>query len=46
MIVGGDLSVGYRWHDEKAVHLFCAESVAAQVLTPEAVCVLDDGAGS
>jgi len=41
MYVGGDLSVGYRWHDQDAVHLFCAETVAAQVVTPEAVCVLE-----
>lgn len=40
MYVGGDLSVGYRWHDREAVHLFCAETVAAQLVTPEAVCVL------
>lgn len=38
--VGGDLSVGYRWHDLDALHLFCVESVAAQLLTPDAVCVL------
>lgn len=39
--VGGDLSVGYRWHDVDALHLFCVESIAAQVLTPDAVCVLN-----
>lgn len=38
--VGGDLSVGYRGHDTNGVHLFCVESVAAQVATPEAVCLL------
>jgi hypothetical protein len=38
--VGGDLSVGYRGHDAGGVHLFCVESVAPQVATPEAVCVL------
>jgi uncharacterized linocin/CFP29 family protein len=38
--VGGDLSVGYRWHDLDALHLFCVESVAAQLLTPDAVCIL------
>jgi uncharacterized linocin/CFP29 family protein len=38
--VGGDLSVGYRWHDVEALHLFCVETVAAQLVTPEAVCVL------
>jgi uncharacterized linocin/CFP29 family protein len=44
LTVGGDLSVGYRAHDGEAVHLFCVETVAAQVLGPEAVCVLG-GAG-
>jgi uncharacterized linocin/CFP29 family protein len=39
--VGGDLSVGYRLHDREAVHLFCVETLGAQVVTPEAVCVLD-----
>jgi uncharacterized linocin/CFP29 family protein len=38
--VGGDFSVGYRWHDEKAVHLFCVETIAAQLLTPKAVCLI------
>lgn len=38
--VGGDLSVGYRGHDAHGVHLFCVESVAPQVATPEAVCLL------
>ena len=38
--VGGDFTVGYRWHDETAVHLFCVETLAAQLLTPEAVCVI------
>jgi len=38
--VGGDLSVGYRAHDREGVHLFCVESVAAQTLTPQAVCLL------
>lgn len=40
LTVGGDLSVGYCWHDETAVHLFCAESVTAQLLEPAAVCIL------
>jgi uncharacterized linocin/CFP29 family protein len=40
IIVGGDLSVGYRWHDLDALHLFCVETVAAQLTTPEAVCLL------
>jgi len=38
--VGGDFTVGYRWHDENAVHLFCVETIAAQLLTPEAVCLI------
>ena len=41
LTVGGDLSVGYRLHDRDAVHLFCVETLAAQVVTPEAVCVID-----
>jgi uncharacterized linocin/CFP29 family protein len=38
--VGGDFTVGYRWHDDAAVHLFCVETIAAQLLTPEAVCLI------
>jgi uncharacterized linocin/CFP29 family protein len=38
--VGGDFSVGYRWHDEEAVHLFCVETVAAQLWTPRALCLI------
>lgn len=38
--VGGDLAVGYRGHDTEAVHLFCVETVAAQTVTPGAVCLL------
>jgi len=38
--VGGDFTIGYRAHDETAVHLFCVETVAAQVLTPGAVCLI------
>jgi uncharacterized linocin/CFP29 family protein len=38
--VGGDLSVGYRWHDLDALHLFCVESVAGRLLTSDAVCLL------
>jgi uncharacterized linocin/CFP29 family protein len=37
---GGDFSIGYRWHDQNAVHLFCVETVAAQLLTPEALCLI------
>jgi uncharacterized linocin/CFP29 family protein len=40
LTVGGDLSTGYRAHDAAAVHLFCVETVAAQVLGPDAVCLL------
>jgi uncharacterized linocin/CFP29 family protein len=39
--VGGDLTVGYRIHDREGVHLFCAETVAGRVVTPEAVCLLE-----
>ena len=38
--VGGDFTVGYRWHDDTAVHLFCVETLAAQLLTAEAVCLI------
>jgi uncharacterized linocin/CFP29 family protein len=38
--VGGDLAAGYRWHDRESIHLFCAETLAAQTVTPEAVCIL------
>lgn len=38
--VGGDLTVGYRAHDDTSVHLFCVETIAAQLLTPEAVCII------
>jgi uncharacterized linocin/CFP29 family protein len=40
LTVGGDLSVGYRAHDAEAVHLFCVETVAAQTVGADAVCVL------
>lgn len=40
--IGGDLATGYRWHDRESVHLFCAETIAAQTLTPEAVCLLTE----
>ena len=39
--VGGDLATGYRLHDREAVHLFCVETVAPQMVTPEAVCLLE-----
>src|SRR5262249_47351332 len=38
--VGGDLSMGYRWQDLDTLHLFCVESVAGRLLTPDAVCLL------
>jgi uncharacterized linocin/CFP29 family protein len=38
--VGGDFTVGYRSHDDKAVHLFAVETAAAQLLTPEALCII------
>lgn len=38
--VGGDFILGYRWHDDKAVHLFCVETIAAQLQTPEAICLI------
>jgi uncharacterized linocin/CFP29 family protein len=40
LTVGGDLAVGYRLHDRDAVHLFCAETIAPQLVTPEAACLL------
>jgi uncharacterized linocin/CFP29 family protein len=40
LTVGGDLTVGYRWHDATAVHLFCVETIGAHLLNPAAVCVL------
>ncbi|HEV8584994.1 MAG TPA: family 1 encapsulin nanocompartment shell protein [Methylomirabilota bacterium] len=41
LTIGGDLAAGYKMHDREAVHLFCVETVAAQTVTPEAVCVLE-----
>jgi len=38
--IGGDFCIGYRWHDENAVHLFCVETVAAQLMTPQALCLI------
>jgi uncharacterized linocin/CFP29 family protein len=38
--VGGDFTTGYRSHDESAVRLFCVETIATQLLTPEAVCLI------
>jgi uncharacterized linocin/CFP29 family protein len=42
--VGGDLAAGYRLHDRDLVHLFCAETIAAQTVAAEAVCVLESNA--
>lgn len=39
--VGGDLASGYRLHDRDAIHLFCAETVAPQLVTPHAACILE-----
>ena len=30
-----------RLHDREAVHLFCVETLGAQIVTPEAVCLLE-----
>jgi uncharacterized linocin/CFP29 family protein len=38
--VGGDFTIGYRWHDENAIHLFAVETIAARLLTPEALCII------
>jgi len=43
LVTGGDLTLGYRFHDDSAVHLFCVETIGAHRLTPNAVCVLDGG---
>jgi uncharacterized linocin/CFP29 family protein len=40
LTVGGDLGVGYRFHDRDAVYLVVDETVATRLVTPEAVCVL------
>jgi len=40
LVVGGDLTLGYRFHDDRAAHLFCVETVGAHVLTTNAVCGL------
>jgi uncharacterized linocin/CFP29 family protein len=39
--VGGDLATGYRLHDRDAVHMFCVETIAPQMVTAEAVCLLE-----
>jgi len=38
--VGGDLTVGYRAHDDTSIHLFCVETISAQLITPKAVCII------
>jgi len=38
--VGGDLTVGYRAHDDTSIHLFCVETISAQLMTPKAVCII------
>lgn len=38
--VGGDLATGYRFHDGQQIHLVCVETLAAQTMSPEAVCLL------
>ena len=43
LTVGGDLTVGYRWHDAADVHLFCVETIGARLVTPGAVCLLRGG---
>jgi uncharacterized linocin/CFP29 family protein len=43
LTVGGDLTVGYRWHDAGGVYLFCVETIGAHLLNPAAVCVLKGG---
>jgi uncharacterized linocin/CFP29 family protein len=40
VVSGGDFAIGYRAHDEDSIHLFCVETIAAQLLTPEAVCLI------
>jgi uncharacterized linocin/CFP29 family protein len=40
LTVGGDLSVGYRHHDQDSIHLFCIETITAQTISAEAVCLL------
>jgi uncharacterized linocin/CFP29 family protein len=38
--VGGDLNVGYRADDDTSIHLFCVETISAQLLMPKAVCII------
>jgi uncharacterized linocin/CFP29 family protein len=41
LTVGGDLALGYAYHDRDAVHLYCAETVTPRLVTPAAVCLLE-----
>jgi uncharacterized linocin/CFP29 family protein len=41
LTVGGDLTLGYAYHDRDAVHLFCAETVTPRLVTPTAVCLFE-----
>jgi uncharacterized linocin/CFP29 family protein len=41
LTVGGDLALGYAYHDRDAVHLFCAETMTPRLVTPTAVCLLE-----
>jgi uncharacterized linocin/CFP29 family protein len=41
LTVGGDVAVGYRHHDGEYAQVYAIETVAAQTLTPGAVCILE-----
>jgi uncharacterized linocin/CFP29 family protein len=40
LTVGGDLAVGYVSRDDRNAHLYIVESIAPQLMSPEAVCLL------
>ncbi|MHB2019588.1 MAG: family 1 encapsulin nanocompartment shell protein [Candidatus Xenobia bacterium] len=40
LVVGGDLTVGYLGQNETKLDMFVLETVAAQLLNPQAVCLL------
>ena len=42
LTVGGDLALGYAYHDRDAVHLYCAETMTPRLVTPAAVCLLEE----
>jgi uncharacterized linocin/CFP29 family protein len=44
LTIGQDAALGYAAHDENAVHLYIEESLAFEVLTPEAAVRLANGA--